>query len=66
MAEFEIWYSEVETFKGYFHAKDKKEAEELLDKLRSGLIDFDDIEGWYSKAKEYSLELEPKSVTKLD
>jgi len=66
MATFEIWYSEVETFKAYFEAENEAEARKLMNKLREGRTDFGDIEGWESRGKDYSLDLDPESITELD
>ena len=66
MATYAIWYSEVETFKGYFEAETEKEARELMEKVRDGIIDYTDIEGWESRAKDYSLDVGLDTLKQLD
>jgi hypothetical protein len=62
MNEYTIWYSQTETFKGHFKAENKERAIELLNQLKEGEIDFDDLRDWFEKSKDYSLDLDPASV----
>lgn len=62
MKEYTIWYSETQTFKGYFKANNKEEAIAKLTQLRDGEIDFDDIRDWFEKGKDTFLELDPNDV----
>jgi hypothetical protein len=64
MPEFEIRYSEVEMFTAYFHAENEKEAREVAENLRT--LDWDDIEGWYSKRRDFDLEIDLDSLKQLD
>lgn len=66
MATYEIWYNEVETFKAYFEAETEEEARELIEKVRDGIIDYTDIEGWESRAKDYSLDVGLDTLKQLD
>ena len=62
MATYEIWYNEVETFKGYFEAETEEQALELIEKVRDGIIDYTDIEGWESYVADYSLDVDPGTL----
>jgi hypothetical protein len=52
---YSFWYSQVETFKGYFTAENQQEADEMLKLLNTGDISLDDLSGFQSKTKEYEL-----------
>lgn len=66
MPTYSFWYTEQETFKGYFEAKDAEEARKLLGQLQDGEIDYTDIETWESKGKDYSLDIGIETLTELD
>lgn len=66
MKEYTIWYSQTETFVGYFKATDKEEAIAKLKQLKAGEIDFDDIRDWFEKSKDWVLELDPNDVEEAD
>ena len=57
MATYSIWYTEAETYKGYFEAENAEAAKKLLHDLEDGFINFDDLPDWYSKGKDYSLNI---------
>ena len=52
---YSFWYSEVQTFKGYFNAENEQEANEMLKLLNTGDISLDDLSGFQTKIKEYEL-----------
>ena len=66
MATYEIWYNEVETFKAYFEAETEEEARELMSNVENGIIDYTDIEGWESRAKDYHLDVGLDTLKQLD
>jgi hypothetical protein len=57
--KYSFWYSEVQTFKGYFVAENQQEADEMLKLVNAGDIGLDDLSGFHSKTKEYELIAEP-------
>ena len=65
MKEYTIWYSQTETFVGYFKAANKEEAIERLKQLKAGEIDYDDIRDWFEKSKDWTLELDPNDVEEM-
>jgi hypothetical protein len=52
---YSFWYSEVQTFKGYFNAENEQEANEMLKLVNTGDISLDDLSGFQTKIKEYEL-----------
>ena len=64
MATYEFWYSEVETFKAYFHAETEEEARKVVQNLRT--LNWDDIEGWESYSKHFDLEIDLDSLKSID
>ena len=65
MAQFEFWYSETQTFKGYFEAESIEEAVKLLEQAQDGEIAFDDLPQWWNKDKGFELEFDPNSVKEI-
>lgn len=57
--KYSFWYSEVNTFKGYFVAEDENEANEMLKLVNNGDISLEDLSGFHSKSEEYELIAEP-------
>ena len=59
---YSFWYSEVQTFKGYFNAENQQEADEMLKLLNDGDISLEDLSGFQTKTKEYELIAEPAEL----
>jgi hypothetical protein len=65
MPEFEIWYSETYTYKGWFQAENKEQAIEMLEAVEQGETLLDDLAGFGHKDKGYELDIEPLSVEEI-
>jgi hypothetical protein len=52
---YSFWYSEVQTYKGYFNAENEDEANEMLKLVNTGDISLEDLSGFQTKIKEYEL-----------
>jgi hypothetical protein len=52
---YSFWYSQVETFKGYFTAENQEQADEMLKLLNDGDISLEDLNGFQASAKDYEL-----------
>jgi hypothetical protein len=52
---YSFWYSQIETFKGYFTAENQEAADEMLKLLNDGDISLDDLENFLATAKDYEL-----------
>jgi hypothetical protein len=60
--KYSFWYSEVQTFKGYFTAENQEQADEMLKLLNNGDIGLEDLSGFQTKAEEYELIAEPAEL----
>jgi len=60
--KYSFWYSEVQTFKGYFNAENQQEADEMLKLVNNGDISLEDLSGFQTKTKEYELIAEPAEL----
>lgn len=65
MATFEIWYSETYTYKAWFNADDKEAALAMLEQVRDGEADLEELPNFGNKDKGYELELDIASVEEL-
>lgn len=66
MKTYSFWYSETDTFKGYFQAEDKAKARALLLRIENGELDTTDLPEWESKSKNYDVELDIDSLEELE
>jgi hypothetical protein len=63
---YSFWYTESDTFKGYFRAEDKAQARALLLRIQNGELDTTDLADWDSKSKDYALELDIDTLEELE
>ena len=59
---YSFWYSEVDTFKGYFNAENIEEADEMLKLLNNGDISLEDLSNFTNVSKDYELIAEPAEL----
>jgi len=52
---YTFWYTQETTYKGYFMAGSREEAEELLNKLERGEIETSDLPDFDNSVKEDNL-----------
>jgi hypothetical protein len=52
---YSFWYSEVDTFKGYFNAENIEQADEMLKLLNNGDIGLEDLSNFTRVSKDYEL-----------
>jgi hypothetical protein len=50
-----FWYNEEITYKGYFEASSREEAEALLEQVQSGDVLLEDLPNFGKKEKEFNL-----------
>lgn len=62
MPNFSVWYNETYTYKGFFSANSREEALEMLDKIRDGEADLEYLPEFFSKDKNYDLEIDLLSL----
>ena len=65
MPEYQLWYSETYTYKGWFTADSKEQAIDLLEKVQDGDTQIEDLPGFGKKDKGYELDIEPREVEEL-
>ena len=65
MPTFEFWYSETATYRAYFKADDRAQAEELLRQANDGDIMFDDLPEFQDKNKGLYLEADLNSLDEI-
>lgn len=63
---YSFWYTEAETFKGYFEAEDEAKARALLLRIQNGELDTTDLPEWNSRAKNYELEFDIETLEELE
>jgi hypothetical protein len=66
MATYTFWYSETYTNKGWFTADNKEQAIEMLDKIRLGEIDFEELPDFGRKDKNYEVDISPETIEEID
>jgi hypothetical protein len=59
MPDFEFWYNEEYTYKAWFTAESKEEAERLMALVEAGELDFDDLPEFGKKDKNYEINIDP-------
>jgi hypothetical protein len=57
METYEIWYDEVYTYKAWFTADSKEQAQELLERVESGEIEIDSLDNFVSKDKGHEIQI---------
>ena len=66
MKTYSFWYSETDTFKGYFQAEDKAKARALLLRIQDGELATIDLPEWESKSKNFDFELDIDTLEELE
>jgi len=58
MPTFEFWYDETYTYKAWFDAESREEAERLLEQVQKGEIDVSQLPEFGNKDKGYEVSFE--------
>lgn len=66
MPTYEFWYSETDTFKAWFDAKNIRQAEKLLKEVFEGDKVFGDLPNFDNNSKDYDADYAPESLRKCD
>jgi hypothetical protein len=59
MPEYEFWYNEEYTYKAWFTAETKEEAERLMSLVDTGELDIEDLPKFGKKDKNYEINIDP-------
>lgn len=65
MALFEIWYSESTTYKAWFEAESKEAAQKMLEDVREGDAQLEELPNFENRDKGYELDLDPNDVEEV-
>lgn len=66
MPKYEFWYEESYTYKGWFEADNLEHANELLDQIRDGELELEELPNSGSKDKNYEFIANPPYEIKED
>ena len=59
MPTYEFWYNEEYTYKAWFQAENKEEAEKLMALVDEGELDIDELPEFGKKDKNYEINIDP-------
>jgi len=67
MPTYEFWYSETDTFKAWFDAKNIREAEKLLEQVfETGEKGLGDLPNFDNNSKDYDADYSPETLRKCN
>ena len=59
MPTYEFWYNEEYTYKAWFTAETREEAERLMSLVDRGQLDIDELPEFGKKDKNYEINIDP-------
>ena len=62
MATYEIWYSEIETYKAWVDAENKEDLERKLEEVREGKYQLDELTNNSANFKSWDYEIDYSSI----
>jgi len=66
MPTYEFWYSETDTFKAWFDARNIKQAEKLLKEVFEGNKSVGDLPNFENNSKNYESDYSPETLRKCN
>lgn len=66
MPTYEFWYSETDTYKAWFDAKNSRQAEKLLREVFDGDKVLGDLPNFDNNSKDYDADYSPETLRKCN
>lgn len=65
MKQYVFWYSETDTYKAYFEAENREQAESMLKNVFEGDGSLSDLPNFGATGKDYDAEYSPETLQEI-